>query len=54
MKTEEGAVRTTTSPPRVPLCHHQSRPPLTEASAFPRASPELLAVVPRVPVEQDR
>lgn len=26
------------------------RPLLTEASAFPRASPELLAVVPRVPV----
>lgn len=31
--------------------HAQS---LTEASAFPRASPELLAVVPREPVDGKR
>lgn len=41
----QGHNEATTSPP-VPL----RRPLLTEASAFPRASPELLAVVPRVPV----
>lgn len=41
----QGHGEATRSPP-LPL----PRSLLTEASAFPRASPELLAVVPRVPV----
>lgn len=53
VETESWAIRAMMRLPETPPLS-LPRPLLTEASAFPRASPELLAVVPRVPVGDRR